>query len=128
MIVFLDVRTLLIYSLPCRQSGFGIYNTNIKNILLIYPRANPPTHNNNIFLFILYIVYLCIFTQYSPELNPAEKIWQKMKRAFSGKLHQTLDNVSEFITNQVTILTNQQVKNIFRYDYIFLAPYWTNTY
>jgi transposase len=32
---------------------------------------------------------------YSLELNPDEKIWQKMKRAFSGKTHQTLDNVSE---------------------------------
>jgi len=43
-----------------------------------------------------------------------------MKRAFSGKLYETLDNGSEFITNQVTILTKQQAKNICRYDYIFL--------
>ena len=73
-------------------------------------------------------IALLFIPPYSPELNPAEKIWQKMKRAFSGKLHQTLDNVSEFITNQVTILTNQQVKNICRYDYIYSHPVWTNVY
>jgi hypothetical protein len=51
-----------------------------------------------------------------------------MKRAFSGKIHQTLDNGSEFITNQVTILTNQQVKNICIYDYVFLPQIWINVY
>jgi len=51
-----------------------------------------------------------------------------MKRAFSGKLHKTLDNVSKFITNQVTILTKKHVKNIFIYDYIFLNQNWTNVY
>jgi hypothetical protein len=29
-----------------------------------------------------------------------------MKRAFSGKLHHNLNNVSAFITNQVNILNN----------------------
>ena len=51
-------------------------------------------------------IALLFIPPYSPELNPAEKIWWKMKRAFSGKLHKTLDNVSDFITNQVAILTN----------------------
>ena len=46
-------------------------------------------------------IYLLFIPPYSPELNPAEKIWWKMKRAFSGKLHKTLDNVSAFITKQV---------------------------
>jgi len=73
-------------------------------------------------------IAILFFSPYSPELNPAEKIWQKMKRAFSGKLHKTLDNGSEFITNQVTILTNQEMKSICRSEYIFLPPYWTNTY
>ena len=31
-------------------------------------------------------IALLFITPYSPELNPAEKIWWKMKRAFSGKL------------------------------------------
>lgn len=73
-------------------------------------------------------IALVFIPPYSPELNPAEKIWWKMKRAFSGKLHKTLDNVSEFIKNQVEILTKEQVKKICRYEYLFSFPNWTKTY
>ena len=73
-------------------------------------------------------IALIFIPPYSPELNPAEKIWHKMKRAFSGKLHKTLDNVSEFIRNQVNKLTDENVKSICKYEYIFLYPNWTNTY
>lgn len=71
-------------------------------------------------------IALLFIPPYSPELNPAEKIWQKMKRAFSGKLHKTLDNVSKFIANEVKILTEEQVKSVCRFDYIFSCTYWTN--
>ena len=73
-------------------------------------------------------IALLFIPPYSPELNPAEKIWWKMKRAFSGKLHKTLDNISEFIGNEVTILTNKDVKSICMFDYIFSCNLWTNTY
>ncbi len=73
-------------------------------------------------------IALLFIPPYSPELNPAEKIWWKMKRAFSGKLHKTLDNVSDFITNQVAILTKEEVKSICNFEYISLCPFWTNTY
>jgi transposase len=64
-------------------------------------------------------IALLFIPPYSPELNPAEKIWQKIKRAFSGRIYETLDHVSEFITQQVNQLTNEQVKSICGYDYIF---------
>lgn len=73
-------------------------------------------------------IALLFIPPYSPELNPAEKIWWKMKRAFTGKFHKTLDIVSEFISNEVNILTNNHVKSICKYDYLFSYPYWTNTY
>ena len=73
-------------------------------------------------------IVLLFIPPYSPELNPAEKIWQKMKRAFSGKLHKTFDNVSEFIRNQVNILTDNHVKSICKYEYIFSYTNGTNTY
>ncbi len=65
---------------------------------------------------------------YSPELNLAEKIWWKMKRAFSGKLHKTLDYASEFIKRQVSILTHRQVKSICLFAYIANCKYWIITY
>lgn len=73
-------------------------------------------------------IALLFIPPYSPELNPAEKIWWKMKRTFSGKLHKTLDNVSEFIANQVNILSSEQVKSICGYEYILSCLIWTNTY
>ena len=73
-------------------------------------------------------IALLFIPPYSPELNPAEKIWWKMKRAFSGKLHKTLDNVSDFIKDQVTILTKEHVKSICKFEYIFTYPLWTNTF
>lgn len=73
-------------------------------------------------------IALLFIPPYSPELNPAEKIWWKMKRTFSGKLHETLDNLSEFIRNQVNILTDEHIKSMCRYEYIFSCPFWTNTY
>ena len=73
-------------------------------------------------------ICLLFIPPYSPELNPAEKIWWKMKRQFSGKLYKTLDNVSEFIKNQVGMLQNTEVKNICSFDYIFKCPFWSKTY
>lgn len=73
-------------------------------------------------------IALLFIPPYSPELNPSEKIWWRMKRAFSGKLHKTLDEVSDFIVNEVNQLTNQIVKTTCNFEYIFFAQFWTNLY
>lgn len=51
-----------------------------------------------------------------------------MKRAFSGKLHKSLDEVSDFITNEVNLLTKVIVKSTCNFEYIFFAQFWTNLY
>ena len=73
-------------------------------------------------------IALLFIPPYSPELNPAEKIWWKMKRAFTGKLHKSLDQISDFINEQVLKLTNDEVKSICGFDYIISAHFWTNLY
>lgn len=73
-------------------------------------------------------IVLLFIPPYSPELNPAEKIWWKMKRSFSGKLHKTLNNVSTFISKEVNMLSEENVKSICAFDYIFLSTIWTKTY
>jgi len=70
---------------------------------------------------------LLFIPPYSPELNPSEKIWWKMKRAFTGKLHKSLDQVSDFITNQVSVLSKDIVKSICGFKYILSCPFWTNS-
>jgi transposase len=72
-------------------------------------------------------IALLFIPPYSPELNPAEKIWWKMKRAFSGKLHKSLDEVSEFIKKEVERLTANNIKNICSFEYFFSYQFWTLT-
>ena len=73
-------------------------------------------------------IELLFIPPYTPELNPAEKIWWRMKRSFTGKLHKSLTEVSIFIKNEVQKLTNELIENTCKFDYIFLANYWTNIY
>jgi len=46
----------------------------------------------NYFYQVNYI-FLLFIPPFAPELNLSEKIWWKMKRAFTGKLRKTLNNV-----------------------------------
>ncbi len=62
---------------------------------------------------------------YSPELNPAEQMWQAYKREFSGTLYYSLDELSEFIDLATTKTTTQQVKTTCAYEYIFTSLNWT---
>jgi transposase len=73
-------------------------------------------------------IALLFIPPYSPELNPAEKIWWKMKRAFTNRLHKSLDEVSDFIKDQVIKLTKSEIIAICSFDYIVLAQFWTNLY
>jgi transposase len=70
-------------------------------------------------------IILIFLPPYSPELNPAEKIWAKFKRTFSNKLHKTLEELSEFIKNEAKTLNPETIKSTCRYSYIFLGNYWT---
>ena len=72
-------------------------------------------------------IKLVFIPPYSPELNPSEKIWWKMKRAFTGKLHEALDGVSDFITDQVKALSKDIVKSICGFEYILSCPIWTKS-
>jgi len=54
---------------------------------------------------------------YAPELNPAEKIWWRLKRAFNNKTFESLGQLSQFIGTQVNTLTADIVKSICDFDY-----------
>ena len=84
--------------------------------------------HKSINLIIPINIALLFIPPYSPELNPSEKIWWRMKRAFSGKLNKSLDDVSDFIVKEVNLLTNQIVKSTCNFEYISSAIFWTNIY
>lgn len=63
---------------------------------------------------------------YSPELNPAEKIWWRFKRTFSNRLFTSLDQLSEFIAQQVKALDPATVRSTCNFDYFSAAKnLWT---
>ncbi len=69
---------------------------------------------------------LIFLPPYSPELNPAEKIWAMLKRKFTNKVHKTLDEVSEFITETTNSLCGDKIKSTCGFTYIFAGLNWTN--
>ena len=69
---------------------------------------------------------LLFLPPYSPELNPAENIWAILKRKFTNKLYNTLDEVSEFITEATNSLSAHKIKNTCGFPYIFSGLNWTN--
>lgn len=70
-------------------------------------------------------IVLVFLPPYSPELNPAEKIWAKYKRAFSNKFYESLEDVEGFITEVVNDTCKKEVMSICGYSYVFLDGIWT---
>jgi transposase len=57
-------------------------------------------------------IVLVFLPPYSPELNPAEKMWAKYKREFSNKFYNSLEDVEDFITNVVKATSKKKVMSI----------------
>lgn len=70
-------------------------------------------------------IALVFLPPYSPELNPAEKMWARLKRKFSGKLYKTLDQISVFISRAIKKFTVKRIKKTCSFDYIFSSVSWT---
>lgn len=70
-------------------------------------------------------IKLIYLPPYSPELNPAENMWAKYKRAFTNKLHKSLEEVSEFIKKAVAKTTKENIINTCAFSYILNNPFWT---
>ena len=67
---------------------------------------------------------LIFLPPYSPELNPAEKIWAILKRKFTNRLYKTLDEVSGFITEATNSLCSNRIKSTCGFEYIFEGLNW----
>ncbi|NOU18712.1 MAG: hypothetical protein HOO91_14235 [Bacteroidales bacterium] len=65
---------------------------------------------------------------YSPELNPAEKVWAKLKRDFTNRLFKTLDELDAYLCNLSCSITKKEVMSIGAYSYIISNPFWTIIY
>jgi transposase len=70
-------------------------------------------------------IALVFLPPYSPELNPAEKMWARLKRKFTGKLYKTLDQISVFISRAIKKFTAKSVKKTCAFEYVFSGINWT---
>lgn len=71
-------------------------------------------------------IALVFLPPYSPELNPAERMWEKYKRDFTNKIFENLEGVSGFISDAIKATKTETIKSICNYDYIFSSINWTN--
>ena len=64
-------------------------------------------------------IVLMFLPPYSPELNPAEKIWQQIKSEFVCKTFKNILHLSKYLTRTVRKIINKKtVKSICSYDYL----------
>lgn len=70
-------------------------------------------------------IALIFLPPYSPELNPAEKVWAVIKRKFTNTLHKSLEELSDFIASATKELTASKIKTITNYEYISAELNWT---
>ena len=70
-------------------------------------------------------IALLFLPPYSPELNPAENIWAILKRKFTNKLYNSLDEISEFISATIMLLTPTQIMSTCGFSYVFSDIIWT---
>jgi transposase len=69
-------------------------------------------------------IKLVFLPPYSPELNPAEKMWARLKRAFTNKLFKSLEEISSFIDEATKEITKGIVISTGAYKYIFFDTFW----
>jgi DDE superfamily endonuclease len=63
-------------------------------------------------------ISLLFLPAYSPELNPAERVWEYMKERFAGKIFADLDALSAYITQVVDGLSNDIILSLASPDWV----------
>ena len=64
-------------------------------------------------------IILIFLPPYSPELNPAEKIWWQIKQEFVCKSFENINELGKYLAKQVRNLINiETVKSICSYKYL----------
>lgn len=70
-------------------------------------------------------IKLIFLPPYSPELNPAEKIWALLKRKFTNIIHFSLEEISDFIDRETQLLSKKIIQSICAFPYVFNGLDWT---
>lgn len=124
----IDAKKLLIEMPACNTENFQIFIDELSQTdpteLMIIILDNASFHKANK-LSIPDNIILINIPPYAPELNPAKKIWQWYKRAFTNKPFTTLEQISDFFVEQHNMLTDSIIKSTCAYSYLLSWKYWT---
>ena len=71
-------------------------------------------------------IVLIFLPPYSPELNPAEHMWQAFKREFSNKNFDTMDDLNYWLFGLYNNIDAKTVKSTTNYEYIKLCAFWAD--
>ena len=133
----IDGKRLLIEADGCDSDFFQIFmdelsKTDSEELMLIlldnasfHKTGKLKIPDNTAYFVHSTSIALIYIPPYSPELNPAEKMWQRFKRAFTNKPFTSMKNVRDFLTEQVNLLTEDVVISTCAYEWIVLWNNWT---
>lgn len=63
-------------------------------------------------------VHLLFLPPYAPELNPAEKVWWRLKRELKNRSFKTLENLQDAISEAIgKIITTNSIQQLCSYSY-----------
>lgn len=76
-------------------------------------------------LHIPHNIVLIFLPAYSPELNPAEKVWWTLKREIALSVFESLDHLKNKLTELIDqSLTSEKIKSLTKFE-IYLSAYQT---
>lgn len=70
-------------------------------------------------------IALIFLPPYSPELNPAEKIWAAFKRMFTNRLFNSMERLGLFLADVQRSLTKQTIISTCSFGYVKPCINWT---
>jgi Transposase and inactivated derivatives len=118
---------LLIEFPNCNSTNFQLFLNEVSSenpkTLIIMVLDNGAFHKAKM-LNIPDNIKLVFLPPYSPELNPAERMWARLKRSFTNKIFHSLEQVSLFLDDAVNDISNASVISTCAYPYIFFDPFW----
>jgi transposase len=63
-------------------------------------------------------IHLLFLPAYAPELNPAEKVWWRIKRELKNRFFKTIEHLQEAMTEAINkIVSTEQIKQLCSYSY-----------
>jgi hypothetical protein len=69
-------------------------------------------------------IALLFLPPYSPELNPAEKVWWVIKREMKNKFFANMDHLQQDLTKATKKLNNRSIQQLTAYQY-YTNAFWT---